>query len=265
LKTAYHELFTYPDELQLRAGPSRGFDFLAHWHKDFELFFVTEGQQQVGVNHQLLTVSAGQIVLIAPSDIHYYVKCGQADGFLMIFPAKNMNRHLPNHSTTYKIGSLSKQSMLADLAARLIHETGSREPHFELAAEGLFKLFIVQMIRPDPDDLVTSLESAGGQRNPAMQEVLAYIEENCGNPLSREKLAAQAHLSTSHFTRLFKTATGLTLLEYITRLRLANAFDDISRTDAPITEIAMNNGFSSIRTFNRLFRKVKGQTPSSLR
>jgi AraC-like DNA-binding protein len=242
-----------------------GLDFLAHWHEDIELVFITAGQQCLGINQRQLTLTAGSAVLIAPSDIHYYSKPDKVDGFMFICPAELIGHDLPNHSMHWQIGSTGKLETLTRLASQLVHEMTEREPYYELAAQGFLHLVITHLMRPDQAVACINLDRADHPRTLVMQDILAYLDENFRETIGRDTVTDRFHLSAAHFTRTFKAATGLTFTEYLTQLRLENACHDIGQTYSPITEIALNNGFSSIRTFNRLFRKVLHKTPSSLR
>lgn len=65
------------------------------------------------------------------------------------------------------------------------------------------------------------------------------------------------NLSPNHFCKVFKKITGKTLIEYLHLLRINEAEKMLVDTDASITEIAGNVGFSSITYFGRVFKKLK--------
>ncbi len=263
---AFHEQRIYLDTCHLRAARTRGLDFLAHWHAEAELIFLTAGQLRIGVNNQLLTLTAGQIVLVAPLDIHYYERCGDADGFMLIFATEFLDRQLLAQSALWTIAAGERLVQLTGLAALLVTEMQERQPFFELAASGLLRQFFAVLNRPDP---AVRREPAGllsrAKGFQTIQAILAHLEEHYREPLSRADIAARYNLSVAHFSRLFKAATGMTLIDYLTRLRLAAARQAISQTGQTMLAIALDNGFDSIRTFNRAFRKVYRQTPSACR
>lgn len=92
-----------------------------------------------------------------------------------------------------------------------------------------------------------------------------FIQENLTARLSLSKVARQAALSESHFCRVFKTHTGLTLTEYVTRRRIAQAKRELLRASLRITEVAFMVGFQSLSQFNRSFVRVEGCSPSRFR
>ena len=87
-------------------------------------------------------------------------------------------------------------------------------------------------------------------RDGKLYPVLSYINQNYRSPITLEQLAAQAYLSVPYLSKLFRKETGVSYLEYLTNIRLKAAVHDLIYTQEPVTRIAMNSGFSGIKTFN---------------
>lgn len=102
----------------------------------------------------------------------------------------------------------------------------------------------------------------GGKYADTFGRVIKYIDRNYMNDITLEELAKFAGYSTYHFSRMFKKYSGTAFVEHLNRRRVIAAQLLLSEADAPITEIAMRAGFSSITTFNRVFKKINGCTPS---
>jgi AraC-like DNA-binding protein len=68
-------------------------------------------------------------------------------------------------------------------------------------------------------------------------------------------------MSESAFSRYFKTASGQTFSDMVTRLRLAHACRLLEGTSLPIAVIARDAGFANLSNFNRRFRATYGMTP----
>ena len=83
--------------------------------------------------------------------------------------------------------------------------------------------------------------------------------------LKLEHLASMAGFSQYHFSRLFTEYTGHSFCDYVNLRRIKSTESLLSNDNLSITEIAMLSGFSSIATFNRLFKKFKGCSPSEFR
>lgn len=93
--------------------------------------------------------------------------------------------------------------------------------------------------------------------------VLKYIDQNYMYDISLDKLAAIAGYSKFHFSRIFKQYNSMSYIQYINLRRTRAAEMLLLDPSIPITEVAMRAGFSSLSTFNRIFKEFKHCTPSS--
>jgi AraC-like DNA-binding protein len=98
-----------------------------------------------------------------------------------------------------------------------------------------------------------------------LSEVREYIDRNCAKPLTVERLARLAGLSTFHFIRAFRAVTGQTPHQYLRARRIERARELLATTPMPVTEICDAVGFQSLGSFSSLFRKLTGETPAAYR
>ena len=95
--------------------------------------------------------------------------------------------------------------------------------------------------------------------------VMEYIDANYMSDLSLDAVAAAAGFSKFHFSRLFKQYTGFTFCDYIRHRKIKIAEELLNQSDLSVTEIAMQSGFVSLSTFNRVFRQLKNCSPTEYR
>ena len=93
----------------------------------------------------------------------------------------------------------------------------------------------------------------------------AYMRENLRLPLTLADIAREAGLSSYHFLRLFKAATGSTPVRYLVDLRLARARRHLERSAMPVSEIAHLCGFATGAHFSTVFSRRIGMSPSAYR
>jgi AraC-like DNA-binding protein len=107
---------------------------------------------------------------------------------------------------------------------------------------------------------------AARQDDPApVMQAKALIDTRAGERLPLSLLAQHVHLSPYYLSKMFKTATGMTLTEYIARVRIEKAKRLLGNRHMRITEIASDAGFQSISQFNRTFRRYTGSSPTAYR
>jgi AraC family transcriptional regulator len=99
-----------------------------------------------------------------------------------------------------------------------------------------------------------------------INRVIDYIEGHIDGDLSLVKLAEVAHFSRFHFHRVFYGMVGETLNNFIQRVRLEKAANRLlAEPDLPVTEIALECGFSGSATFARAFRDMFGMSATDWR
>jgi len=106
------------------------------------------------------------------------------------------------------------------------------------------------------------------QRNsepPAIVRAKQYILEHQGEELSLGEVAKAVNTSTFYFCKLFKKATGLNFTDYVSRVRVEKAKNLLLNPNARVSEVAYEVGFQSLTHFNRVFRKIVGESPTEYR
>ncbi|WP_239616571.1 bifunctional transcriptional activator/DNA repair enzyme AdaA [Cohnella mopanensis] len=107
-----------------------------------------------------------------------------------------------------------------------------------------------------------------GQRLPDdewVSLVTHYIDHYYREKLTLQHLADMSHGSPYHLHRIFKKVRGLTPVEYIQQIRIAQAKTLLDTTDKSIAEIGKDVGLPNAPYFITLFKQRTGQTPESYR
>lgn len=96
-------------------------------------------------------------------------------------------------------------------------------------------------------------------------QVQQWLETHYGEPLTATEAARLVHLSPRQLQRRFHTATGLTLIGYLTEVRLAHARRLLLSTNEPTSRIAHQVGYHDASTFTALFKQHHHVTPGTYR
>lgn len=105
----------------------------------------------------------------------------------------------------------------------------------------------------------------GGLAPWAERRSVELMRARLSEDISLDELAAEARLSTFHFSRMFKRSVGVPPRVYLTRLRVEKACELLERTDLMVTEIAQEVGYSSNQVLARVLMKHKRMSPSDYR
>ena len=100
---------------------------------------------------------------------------------------------------------------------------------------------------------------------PLVQKARDYIEQHKTEPLALSAVAKAAGASVFHFCKVFRKTTGLKFTDYVARVRLEDAKTQLLNPNRRISEAAYDVGFQSLTQFNRMFKRVFGQSPTEFR
>jgi AraC family transcriptional regulator len=98
-----------------------------------------------------------------------------------------------------------------------------------------------------------------------LRKVEDYVRERLAEEISTETLAELVELSPFHFSRVFKQATGMSPLQFVTRERISRAQQLIRETSRSLIEVALEVGYTSPSHFAKVFRRMTGVTPTEFR
>jgi AraC-like DNA-binding protein/ligand-binding sensor protein len=104
-----------------------------------------------------------------------------------------------------------------------------------------------------------------GSEPAAVARARKFIDNTLADPLPLALVARHAGLSESHFCRVFKESTGLTLTDYVNRRRIEWAKKELLKPETRVSEIAFHIGYQSLSQFNRSFARFTGNSPTQFR
>jgi YesN/AraC family two-component response regulator len=117
---------------------------------------------------------------------------------------------------------------------------------------------------PDQKDYQNSAKELV-KYNKALNEVCGYLSSHYSEHLSLEEVSEKFGFSTCYFSRIFKEYTNTGFKEYVHTCRIKHSKELLTKTDLSINEISAKVGFETAQSFNRVFLKKTGNTPSGYR
>ena len=154
-------------------------------------------------------------------------------------------------------------------------DVGARKEHLREA------FFETRTLTPGEQQSVVTLLSIFGQHlsivgdqisvwkvhsePPVIVRARSYILEHQSEELSLGQVAKAVNASSFYFCKLFKKSTGINFIDYVSQLRIEKAKNLLLNPNCLISEIAFEVGFQSLTHFNRVFKKLTGQSPSQYR
>ncbi|MGB7922659.1 MAG: AraC family transcriptional regulator [Pyrinomonadaceae bacterium] len=155
--------------------------------------------------------------------------------------------------------------LIVQIGQALLAELESDAVGGRLYAESLANVLAVHLLRHYTVASGDMRRFIGGLSGQKLRRVLSFIADNYERDLSLDDLAGEAGMSTFHFAREFKRATGTTPHQHLIKFRVEHAKALLAEGKMPLAEVGLRSGFSHQSHFTRLFRKWTGTTPQSYR
>lgn len=107
--------------------------------------------------------------------------------------------------------------------------------------------------------------SDGASKSDAVKKAIRYISVNFFQNITLDIVAAHVHLNPAYFSTLFKTSTGYSFKEYLTKVRIEESKRLLKTTSHSIVDICLAVGFEDQSYFSKVFKKYTGLTPKQYR
>ena len=141
--------------------------------------------------------------------------------------------------------------------------TPTRLAEARLAAQGALQILLTDIERFQ--NLAQAHSDPSRSTPPHIAQAMRAIRENLDHPDCLERAAVAAGLRNTQFRLRFREATGFSPVEYRILLQIRETKSRLKETDQPVTQLALDLGFSSSQYFATVFRKMVGLTPQGFR
>lgn len=252
-------------------------DYPPHWHTPIEIVMPLENVYQAECVNERITLNEGDILFIAPGCLHS-LTAPKNGGVRIIFQADpSVLRGIKELDTIISILSpvyiATKESVpaiydtLHDMLLEIKDEYLSGAPLSEVAIYSKFLDFLVLLGRNFASEAPNFAHTGNKHQEytEKFMHICDYISMHCTEDLTLEEVADMAGFSKYHFSRLFKQFTNVSFYQYLSQNRIYTAEKLLAIPEYSVTAVAYNSGFTSLSSFIRMFKIVKGVTPSEFR
>lgn len=273
----FHETVNFRDRPMFRLYHNdECCDYPPHWHSNMEIIMPLKNCYTVELNGRSQELKEGEIALIASCAIHN-LHAPDSGERIIFQPDYSLISNLPELASYMTLISpviyITKDKdsdivpKLQELMLAIEREYGSMNP---LSGASIYSMLIEMLViigRKYSANAESMDVSLGKQQEYAEKfaSVCSFISTNFAEDLTLEEVAEMSGFSKYHFARLFKQFTGKTFYRYVNMKRIENAEKLLTEPSASITEIAVKSGFSSPPAFVRMFKLIKGCTPTEFR
>lgn len=227
----------------------------AHFHNSFEFTFIESGEFTATIHAVNIRLKAGDCILVSPSIVHDLTGKGNDRFFTAVFSADFVMEFFRNtkHVSFYKF-TLEKSAL--NYLKEYMMYTGT--PKIYTLKSCLYA------ICSNAVNHSTALRDQDIDSN-FLLAVNNYIARHLNQPFMRKDIARALNYEEHYFSDLFNRNFQMGLNQYINLFRFRHACELLTQSNANIADIAFESGFSSIRSFNRIFKEFSGKTPKEYR
>lgn len=271
-------IFTEQYPFRLVIDTTEEFQYPMHWHNAVELAYNISGTCRINISGTGAVLEEGDILLIPPGEIHEISSSGMngkrcfiqfnitaLDGFGGINDVVPL---MENILVISKNANVQLQRSVEECIIRLIEEYEKKDYAYALSLNArIFDIIVLISRSLAPENRITSFH--GERKNltylKQINRAFEYIEKNFASKISLKDASKTAGFSEFYFSRIFKEYTGQNFQNYLSSYRIKQAEKLLKSTQKPILDIALESGFNSLTTFNRIFKKIKGCSPKFYR
>ena len=251
-----------------------------HFHTEYEIFYILEGQRLFFFNNRNFVASKGDLILVDTNLIHMTKSVSAEDtghNRIILYVTLDKMKELDEKYNTlhlvrffhqkYGVYHLTptQQDEFMNLYYLFKEEYKNKKRNYKQAIELAVTSYFLNISR-DLDSSTQELPLlSNDDKYRHVYEIADYLSEHCEEDISLEQLAARFFLSKYYVCRLFKDVTGYTVREYINIHRIQKAKRLLEETDHSISEIAEMVGYASLTHFEQTFKNYMTMSPLKYR
>lgn len=254
-----------------------------HSHSFFEIICVTSGRCTHYISSQEMSMEEGDICIVAPNTMHavrafsddciifniilrastfedkFFGTLSEMDVLSEFF--RHSLYHIPAHPYLYFQTGGDRE--LFNYVGYAYRETNENRAYKKQMLNNLIAAFFIVMLRNHASEIILPGNAAYKTRTSVIQ-ILNYMQENYRTIVPGE-LSERFNYSDRQLQRIIKAATGMSLHDNITKLKMRQAAKLLENPNVTVVSVAEELGYSSIASFRQAFKKYYGETPTTFR
>lgn len=238
-----------------------------HHHNGYELYFLEEGYQNILINDSFFNIAPYDVVLYKPNILHRSLKRQGCARTCIYFSERFLRLYFADAAINSLLSCFEKE--LISLSKEIFPKVKKLMLLLdrENVADKNNRIFIyladiLNILNENKDSQQSeSINSAFSNFSP----ILTYINQNYSKVSNIQEIADNFYISKFHLCHIFKEATGITLIQYLNKIKIQNACVMLINTSLSISEVGAACGFHSTMYFCKTFKQALSQTPSEFR
>ncbi len=230
--------------------------FHAHFHSTIELVYVENGVLAAMQDGVTTLVPAGQLILNSSYMVHSYQTPESSRITVCTVPLSAvpaLRSQLSRSRFAQSIVEIQRVRECRKMLAMMADPVNENNMLFLNAmGEALLALLV---------DRIGLVENKADDESDLIKRILIYLQEHAAEPITVSQVASHFGYSAGRFSHIFNERIGCSFTRYVNNLRCYKARRMLAESDQPVIDVGTACGFSSVRTFPRVYKAVTGETP----
>ncbi len=259
----------YPNHKMFKKVPIE--DYPCHFHAAIEIECVLSGAEWVTVGAETVYLTGGSMAVAFPYQEHAYRMAESGERLAFIVPLSMLevseNQYAHTQPETPFFTYTGTDRALFYLLTEPFSKTAPTNGDGRLLSDHTWYRDLARTLLSFHLEHTGVRQIAGlDDKTALLQRTFTYLDAHYDNTdCTAEHIAQETGLSAKYLSALVKQSTGYSLTEHVHNLRIWKAKLLLRDSGKNSAEIAFDSGFSSIRTFNRVFMQHTGMTPTEYR
>lgn len=240
-------------------GKYRNLRNLPHWHWEHELIACRDGSAELMLDGISCPIQPG-MAAFCPSGTVHRITADENATIIVVQIAPQLLSFADN-GIGLKDPVFPDRYHLFERMNEILREMKEQKPFFAPKAEATMVGLCIDIFR---GELWSCRQVHHGTAIAQYRELLSDMQRDL-EFITFAEAASRMHMSEAYFSRYFKNLAGMTFSDYLNLVKVDAAIGILkSEPQTPASDIAMRCGFNTLRSFNRVFRKVTGYSPKQL-
>lgn len=245
-----------------------------HFHNGYELEVILSGTIKNTYHNKTEIMGANSFYIMSPDDIHEVSFADDMDTAILLnigfdeFILSDSVKKALKCRTFPLCGQVSDEmieylGVTVEKLSKLNETISDKEIHNEILYK-MFEAFIIYLMNVSTTEKDQKVIASSRGRTD-MYEVIKYVREHYKEKITISEIAKRCGYSANYFNNKFKEITDKTLVEYISDMRMVEAYKRIVSSNDPIYSISSEVGYSNLTYFYKKFKEKFGCLPEELR
>lgn len=258
-----------------------------HKHDFIEIVFVISGRARHAIGEMIYEVKKGDLIIVNYGVPHAFTPIDDGEEPFStydllftteLFEITGIGKYdFSSLANSYLFYTLFSDSAIGENSLNLIR---SDSKEFASLFEKIYveytnrKSGFMNMLRAYLIELITLIfreidkktrRDITKEQREVVSKAIDYMKHNYNTKINLDNIVSDIFLSKNYFRQLFKSTTGMSVTDFIQKTRIEEACRLLLSTDRTVFDIAGDCGFTDMKFFYKIFKKITGKTPGDYR